>query len=155
MEAPLITLARFDWLAQAEMARCRLEACGIETFLPDEFTSSIYWHYARGLGGIRLQVGAEDAEDARAILDEEPIPQEEPVLSSREQRTDRAVRAAVFGILMEPFEFYALWLLLAVFRWKETLSARERRNIKSALVLIGLLGVSMLLAVYESRRHFL
>ena len=140
MEEPLVTLASFDWLWQADLVQCRLEASGIQTFVPDQYTNSLCWHYGKLLGGVRVQVCAEDLEDARAILDEEPLPAGEPILTAHEKRTERARAAAAFGILQEPLELYALWLLLPVFLWKEPMTALERRNILSALVVIGLLG---------------
>jgi hypothetical protein len=151
MDERLVTLARFEWLMQANLARCRLAACGIEAFMPDQYTASLCWHYAKALGGIRLQVSSEDAEDARAILEEIPEPNGEPILTDHEQAADRALRAAVFGVVLAPLELYALWLLLPVFRWEGPLGARERRNIVAAAVLIALPFLPALLA-FAARR---
>jgi hypothetical protein len=94
----LVTLARFGWLADADLARCRLEACGIEAFLPDEHMDSLCWHYAILLGGVPLQVRPEDEEDARAILAEEPEAVE-PLLTDRERASQRAILIAVTMVL--------------------------------------------------------
>ena len=131
------------------------------------------WYLADALGGIKLQVSQKDVEAARAILaenapsdgapsrdgsvpsaeTEEPQGSEasdsaeedlpEPPLTVREQTTDRALRAALFGILFVPLELYALWLLVKVFVSDEPLRAEKRRNALAAaivtfLVLLGL-----------------
>lgn len=114
--------------------------------LQDEYTISLYWHYAKALGGIRLQVSAEDVEDARAVLNEDAQSDVEAIPPSHERATERALRASVFGILLSPLELYALWLLLPVFGWSGRMSARERRNIVLAAVLIGLPFLASLLA---------
>ena len=53
MDEVFVTVARFDWLTQAELAQCRLEACGIDAFLPDEFTASLCWHYGKAGSGYK------------------------------------------------------------------------------------------------------
>ena len=53
----------------------------------------------------------------RAVLEEKTQPAAEPVLTNHEQVTERALLAAVFGILVSPLELYALWLLVPVFAW--------------------------------------
>jgi len=138
MDEHLVTLARFDWALQADLARCRLAASGIEAFLPDEYTTSLCWHYARALGGIRLQVNQEDADDADAILEDSSQPPGEPILTAHEQVTDRALRSAVFGTILFPLGLYALYLLLPVFGWRSPLGPTERRDTVAALILIGL-----------------
>lgn len=98
----------------------------------------MYWHYAKALGGVRLQVSSADVEDARAILDEDPQPESEPILTDHERAAERALRAAVFGILVSPLELYGLWLLLPAFGWSGSMSARECRNIVLAAILIAI-----------------
>jgi len=92
-----VTVASFEWLAEANLARCRLDASGIACHLTNLYMSSMYWHYVKALGGIRLQVAAEDAEDARVILNELPQEPDEPILAAGEKNSDRVLRAAVFG----------------------------------------------------------
>lgn len=60
----LETVARFNEPMEAEMARGRLQSAGIEVFLSGENAAIM----EPGLGPLRLQVAAKDAEDARAIL---------------------------------------------------------------------------------------
>lgn len=65
----LVTVASFDFLPQAEIARGRLLAEGIECRLADEHLVQTDWLYSIAVGGIKLQVPARDAERALAILD--------------------------------------------------------------------------------------
>jgi Putative prokaryotic signal transducing protein len=141
MDDDLVTLARFDWLAHANLARCRLAAGGIEAFLFDEYTISLCWHWGSALGGVRLQVSRQDVEDARAILEEAEQPSGEPILTDHEQVTERALRAAVFGTVQSIFYLWACWLLLPVLGWRDPLGVTERRNIVAAMILIGLMFV--------------
>lgn len=64
--ANTVTIARFTEPMGAEMARLRLQSAGIETFLSGENAGIM----EPGLGPLQLQVREEDAEDARAILED-------------------------------------------------------------------------------------
>lgn len=153
MDNELVTLARFDWLMQANLVRSRLTASGIECVLLDEYTLSLFWYRGLASGGIRLQVSSEDLEDARAVLDESPLPREEPVLSDHEGVTERALRSAVFGVVQPLLLLWSCWLLLRVLFWRDPLTRREQGNVMAAGVLILLWGVlpvaiSLLFVVY-------
>jgi hypothetical protein len=121
-------------------------------FLLDEFTIGLCWHWAKALGGVRLQVSPEDVEDALAILEEDPLPAAEPILADQEQVTGQALRAAVFGTVSSPVELYAVWLFLPVLGWSGRLSATERRNIVAAVVLIGLTTVFPALLAFAPKQ---
>ena len=60
----IVTVASFTEPLEAEMARSRLESAGVEVFLSGENARIM----EPGLGPLRLQVAAKDAEDARALL---------------------------------------------------------------------------------------
>ncbi len=62
----VVTVADFSEPLEAEMARGRLESAGIQVFLAGENARIL----EPGLAPLRLQVAAEDAEDARAILND-------------------------------------------------------------------------------------
>ncbi|HTW45751.1 MAG TPA: DUF2007 domain-containing protein [Acidobacteriaceae bacterium] len=62
--ADIVTIARFTEPLEADMARLRLQSAGIDAFLSGENAGIM----EPGLGPLQLQVSAEDAEDARAIL---------------------------------------------------------------------------------------
>ena len=64
----LVTVDRFLFLAEAELARARLEAAGIDAVLADENVVRLSWGDAQAHGGVRLQVRRSDAEEAREVL---------------------------------------------------------------------------------------
>ena len=61
-------IARFDTMPEAHIAMGRLEAEGIEAWLADEHLVQTDWLYSIAVGGIKLQVNAEDAQRALEIL---------------------------------------------------------------------------------------
>jgi Putative prokaryotic signal transducing protein len=65
----LVTIASFDTVPQAHLARNELESAGIRAVITDEETTGMLWHFANALGGAKVQVKDEDAERAVAILD--------------------------------------------------------------------------------------
>jgi hypothetical protein len=131
-----VTVATFDWAADAQLARCRLESSGIRTHMPDAYMGGLYWHAVKGLGGLRLQVDPGDAEDARAILDEPAGQPGEPVLAEDEQTSDRVVRSAIFGAVSYFVFPYALWLFLGEIFFRHRRGAMERRNLMLASLLV-------------------
>jgi hypothetical protein len=64
----LVTVATFNLLAEAEVARSVLAADGIESVLQDRGFAGVLPSVAFTTGGFRLLVGSEDAERAAAIL---------------------------------------------------------------------------------------
>lgn len=66
MNNDLVTVATFLRTQDAEMARGYLEANGVEVFLRDREMARI--QLPSIIGGIKLQVRAEDAETARELL---------------------------------------------------------------------------------------
>jgi len=70
----MVTIRRFRDLPEALLAKGTLEAAGIEGFLADENIVRMDWFISGGIGGIRLQVKKEDAEEALSVLDE-PAPE--------------------------------------------------------------------------------
>src|SRR5262245_60532836 len=132
MSDSLVTIAAFWSPVEADLARNRLEAAGIQAFLANAVTVGMYWHLSNAVGGVRLQVREGDAEEALAVLAEQPAAAEaeesEPVLTSREQNADRAFRGAVLGLLFLPLQLYVFWLLLKVFISDEHLDPGKRRN---------------------------
>ncbi|MFC6671071.1 DUF2007 domain-containing protein [Marinobacterium aestuariivivens] len=67
----LLTAVHYDFPWEAQLARSRLEAEGIDAFVADEHTIGMQWLYSNALGGVRVQVDAEDLHRARAILAED------------------------------------------------------------------------------------
>jgi hypothetical protein len=152
----LVTVARFAEPVKANLAKNCLEAEGIPAFLADEITVGMAWQLSNALGDIKLQVAEQDAERARMALAELPgadagepeeavegaEPQaaeaddeaEEP-RSVREETADRAVLAALIGLLVIPLQLYVFWLLLKVFVSDEPLGPKHRRNAILAAVI--------------------
>lgn len=141
MDDELVTLARFDWLMQANLVRSRLAAADIESVLLDQYTLSLFPHWGMALDGIRLQVTSEDLDDARAILNEHPLAAVEPISSDHERATGRALRSAVFGVVQPLLLLWACWLLLPVLGWRQLLTVRDQRNVALAAALILVYGV--------------
>jgi len=79
MESELVTIHEFGDMAEALLAQGCLESAGIESFLADLNIARIEWPVSRGL---RLQVEAEDAEEAIKLLEqsaEEPAAEDPKV----------------------------------------------------------------------------
>ena len=72
MSDDLVTIARFETGVEAHEARITLEDADIECLIADEVTANLALPGALGVGGIRLQVKAEDAEKATQILTDTP-----------------------------------------------------------------------------------
>jgi len=66
----LVTIRQFRDLPEALLAKGSLESSGIECFLADENLVRLDWFISNFIGGIKLNVRAADAENARNILDE-------------------------------------------------------------------------------------
>ena len=64
----LITIKTYTYPHEVYVERGKLESEGIQTFLKDEATVQVYNFYSNAVGGVKLQVFADDAERAIAIL---------------------------------------------------------------------------------------
>jgi hypothetical protein len=65
---PLVTVATFDSLPQAELARSLLDEEGIRSFLADAETVNMAWYISGAVGGVKLQVAKSDFLKAERIL---------------------------------------------------------------------------------------
>jgi len=65
----LVTIATFDFPAEAETQKIRLEHSGIRAFLSDNNLVGMNWFLSNAVGGVKLQVAAEDADRANRILE--------------------------------------------------------------------------------------
>jgi hypothetical protein len=66
----LVTVRQFRDLPEALLAKGCLESVGIECFLGDDNLVRLDWFISNFIGGIKLKVRVNDAEDAQKILDE-------------------------------------------------------------------------------------
>ncbi len=71
-----VTVANLINIIDVDLARAKLEADGIEVFTLDESTVSANWLFSNAIGGVKLQVREEDAERAREILAQKPVPED-------------------------------------------------------------------------------
>jgi hypothetical protein len=139
MSGKLITVATYWDPIEAGLARGRLEAAGIRSFVADEQMVGTAWYLGNAIGGVKLQVGDSDAEAALDVLSEVDAVDEdfngdddsdEPAqpLSNREENADRAYRSAIIGLLFPPLQLYVIWLLIGVYGASdEPLCASKRR----------------------------
>jgi hypothetical protein len=67
----LVTIARFSFPFEAQIAKSKLEAMGIPAFVADEHTINMDWLYSNAMGGVRLQVLQEQAAAAIELLKED------------------------------------------------------------------------------------
>lgn len=65
------TVATYDFLPQAEIARGRLLAEGIDCELADQHLVQTDWLYSIAVGGIKVRVKTEDVVRARAVLEQD------------------------------------------------------------------------------------
>ncbi len=68
----LITIASFANPLDANLAKSRLEADGIDCVVTNEHIASMNWIWPLAIGGVGLQVLEEDARRALEILEGEP-----------------------------------------------------------------------------------
>lgn len=87
------TVGNFPDLASAQLAKSLLEAEGIEALIPDEYLAGVDWRMGTAIQGIRLQVGDDDAEEARALLESvPPVNSNELVPVALDEADDRCPR---------------------------------------------------------------
>jgi hypothetical protein len=71
---PPVIVGRYRDLPTATVAKSVLDSAGIESFLTDDSLHRLYGLISNALGGIKLFVRGEDAEEAKKLL-EEQIPE--------------------------------------------------------------------------------
>ena len=64
----MITIATFSKPEEAHLLRMQLEAGGVDAYIQDENTVQMNWLYSNAIGGVRVQIGEQDLEAARAIV---------------------------------------------------------------------------------------
>ena len=69
MQNTFATIASFQYSTEAQIAKGRLEADGIQVFLSDNYTIDTDPLVSNAIGGVKLKVLSKDAVEARAILD--------------------------------------------------------------------------------------
>ena len=152
MAGKLVTVTTYDTPTEAHLAKGLLEANGLTVFLADELTVGVAWHLSNAVGGIKLQVSENDVKRAANILaaDENPSiaaaeggadvaeieeSEDNPPSSAGDKTVDRALRAALLGLILLPLQLYSLWLLGRLTFSSEKVSPQKRRRIRLAVLL--------------------
>jgi hypothetical protein len=160
-----VTVGVFSTPEEAHLCKNRLEAEGIDVQLMDAETVGMAWYFGNALGGIKVQVRAEQAEEARQVLElHEPVRAEDTVVeesplsdecwdedrltpghaeeaadteSPGDNSADRAFRAAVFGMIALPplLHLYSVYLLVRLDFSELPLGPRAARRVRSAWVI--------------------
>ncbi len=71
MQNNLVTIASYRDLIDAEIARSKLLALGIESYLENNNLASIDWLYSNAIGGVKLLVCVNRVEEASTIIKED------------------------------------------------------------------------------------
>jgi hypothetical protein len=69
----IVSLLKYMTLPEALLAKSILESAGIESFLGDQNIVRMDWFLSNALGGVKLRVREEDAEEAAALLGQSRI----------------------------------------------------------------------------------
>ncbi|MDQ2834913.1 MAG: DUF2007 domain-containing protein [Acidobacteriota bacterium] len=96
----LTTVRRYRDLSEALVARGAVESAGIFCFLTDENLVRLDWQISNSIGGIRLQVAANDVEAAEAIL-AQPAPDSIAMRDQPDFRQPRCPRCTSTDIAWE------------------------------------------------------
>jgi transposase-like protein len=84
----LVTIRSCREPYQAHLVRSLLESHGIRASVAHEHHVGLNWLYSTALGGVKVQVSSEDAEEARSVLAAEPVaagPDDQPSEMQRDE----------------------------------------------------------------------
>jgi len=73
---PLVTIFKAFNPADAQLVRSQLEAAGFQAIVADELAALSMDGYGMAIGGIRVQVPSEEADEAKAFLAASDVPPE-------------------------------------------------------------------------------
>jgi hypothetical protein len=80
----LVTLRQYMTLPEALVSKSILDSAGIESFLGDQNIIRLDWFLSNALGGVKLRVREEDAEEAAALLNQSrPVASDADALKGR------------------------------------------------------------------------
>lgn len=110
----MITVAVYGSPFEAGMAREELEAYGIPVYVADEFTIGANHFYSNALGGVKVNVPASHADEARQILSiEVPSAENDASPSDTENPHKEVAKSFVWLYLM----MYIFGLATLVLVW--------------------------------------
>jgi hypothetical protein len=169
----LVVLTRVDELVAAQLLRGRLEAEGIECFLPDEYMATQAWHLHGAIGGIRVQVHRADLERGKEILNASPVGglveggagvdagapadagpanDDDGTISAGDRAAYRALRVALVSLwLMGLVHPYSLWLSLRALGRKDISAWGRSRAITAMFISLAGCAWMAFLVLHFSR----
>jgi Putative prokaryotic signal transducing protein len=139
MPESFVTVATFETPMEAQLARNQLDEEGIDAFLEGAETVVMFTNLGGAMGGVKLQVAAEDARRAQAILGQRLQSPDKPVRDDYgldREASKTAIRARAFDVDEEEEELP-----------ESAADATARRAWRAAV--IGLLVFPPLLHVYS------
>jgi len=93
----LVVIRRFSTVPEARVAQSVVDAAGIPSDLADDNIIAADWLYSNLVGGVKLRVPADRAEEAVVLLDTTAEPLDDPS-SGTEHPFDTGDRCAVCGV---------------------------------------------------------
>jgi hypothetical protein len=109
----MVTIAKFRDLPEALLAQGNLNSSGIETVLLDDNLVRLDWLWSNAVGGIKLQVKAEDADEATELLNQ-PIPEMFEFGGAADYRQPECPkcksRDVTFQEIYKPVAYGSLWV---------------------------------------------
>lgn len=100
------TVAVLSDLNEAHLLKSMLESEGLTVFLPDEHTIQVDWLLLNAVGGVRIQVPADQAPAAEVVIDDfrqnlkKPLEFVCPSCGSRQIRRDKTVKNTALALLV-------------------------------------------------------
>ncbi len=109
----MVTIAKFRDLPEALLAQGNLNSSGIESVLLDDNLVRLDWLWSNAVGGIKLQVKVEDADEATEILNQ-PIPETFEFGGAGDYRQPECPKCksldVTFQEIYKPVAYGSLWV---------------------------------------------
>jgi hypothetical protein len=110
----LVTVRVFTSVPDAQVACTALLAAGLDASLRDEHLVSMQWLYSNAVGGVKLQVPAEQAEEARALLDTAAIVETPTPATDDEEACPECHSPQTESVLWGRQPAFLTWLVLGL-----------------------------------------
>lgn len=127
----MVTIAKFRDLPEALLAQGNLNSSGIESVLLDGNLVRLDWLWSNAVGGIKLQVKVEDADEATEILNQ-PIPETFEFGGAGDYRQPECPKCKSLDItfqeIYKPVAYGSLWVGLPLPVHREAWKCRACGN---------------------------
>jgi hypothetical protein len=110
----LVTVRAFTNVPDAQVACTALQAAGLDASLRDEHLVSMQWLYSNAVGGVKLQVPAKQAEEARALLDTAAIIEAPAPVTDDEEPCPECRSTEIESVLWGRQPAVLSWLVLGL-----------------------------------------